>query len=276
MQSTLKFVPILTSKAGCCLTHANWQELGIAAGAFYLDDLLMKPGRQHLQTIKSLADYWGWPGQTILNASLLMAKAEMYSLTSCFDGSRIVIQPSELVALVKQLQPDCLILPADWRHTQPTAPWQNLADHMQLFAPINASNGESLERDEAIGCYLVYDASYPFDLFIQQLALCKSNSLYVAGMFNQAQLSLLQANGVSYVESGSPAQDAILGLVYNENTVLDLRDACFAQQHQVIGANCDCPTCKLNLTRAYLHHLLAQTPLLAKRFLIQHNVKAFA
>jgi queuine tRNA-ribosyltransferase len=35
---------------------------------------------------------------------------------------------------------------------------------------------------------------------------------------------------------------------------------------------CSCPTCLAGFTWAYLHHLLASTPGLCQRLLIQHNV----
>ena len=43
-------------------------------------------------------------------------------------------------------------------------------------------------------------------------------------------------------------------------------------QFETIDPECTCPTCSQQFTKAYLHHLLQQTPLLCHRLLIQHNV----
>lgn len=75
-----------------------------------------------------------------------------------------------------------------------------------------------------------------------------------------------------YIESDKPAVDAMQAIVYNREGEINLRDKDYAHQHQPIDPCCHCPSCSQQLTRAYLHHLLMQTPLLCQRFLIQHNV----
>ena len=46
----------------------------------------------------------------------------------------------------------------------------------------------------------------------------------------------------------------------------------FKQDYSLLTADCGCQTCQSGLTRAYLHHLLQHTPLLAQRYLVLHNV----
>lgn len=75
-----------------------------------------------------------------------------------------------------------------------------------------------------------------------------------------------------YGESDKPANDACSGIVYSADGAIDLREKRYAMQFECIDEQCQCPTCRQRLTRAYLHHLLEHTPLLCHRFLIQHNV----
>lgn len=75
-----------------------------------------------------------------------------------------------------------------------------------------------------------------------------------------------------FIESNQPAEDACSGILYTREGNINIENSDMALQFSPIDADCSCPTCKQNLTRAYLHHLLANTPLLAQRFLIMHNV----
>lgn len=78
---------------------------------------------------------------------------------------------------------------------------------------------------------------------------------------------------VKYLISDEPAANGIQGIVMiGLNPVFNILDEGFAQDYQVLDRGCDCTTCKLGFTRSYLHHLLQHTPLLAQRFLVQHNV----
>ncbi|MDX1837324.1 hypothetical protein DIZ81_05265 [Legionella taurinensis] len=74
------------------------------------------------------------------------------------------------------------------------------------------------------------------------------------------------------IEADFPANDAVNGRVYDQGQVMDLSDSQYSQDFTVLSAGCACPVCRQNYTRAYFHHLLQHTPLLAQRLLIQHNV----
>jgi hypothetical protein len=52
---------------------------------------------------------------------------------------------------------------------------------------------------------------------------------------------------------------------------IDLRSMDFANDHAPICAGCDCKCCR-NHARSYVHHLLDVHELLAKSFLVQHNI----
>ena len=121
------------------------------------------------------------------------------------------------------------------------------------------------------GSYLVYDKKVSFSDFLRQLEKYEGKSIYLSGQFDLSQLEALRTEGINLIESDEPAGAAMVGQVYTRQGKIVLLDAQMAQQHQVIEEECACPTCEQRFTRAYLHHLLMQTPLLCQRFLIQHN-----
>lgn len=76
-----------------------------------------------------------------------------------------------------------------------------------------------------------------------------------------------------YWISDEPALKALQGEVICETVFgFNILDETFAQDHELLLKSCQCDTCQSGFTRSYLHHLLKHTPLLAQRFLVQHNV----
>ncbi len=73
-------------------------------------------------------------------------------------------------------------------------------------------------------------------------------------------------------ESKNPVEDALNGKMYVQGVSVSLLDESERTVFEVLDKDCRCPTCQQGLTRAYLHHLYTQTPLLCQRLLIQHNV----
>lgn len=77
---------------------------------------------------------------------------------------------------------------------------------------------------------------------------------------------------VGLVEADFPAADAMQGCIYDQGQAINLLDNQYSQDFTVLSTGCACPVCLECHTRAYFHHLLQHTPLLAQRLLIQHNV----
>lgn len=90
---------------------------------------------------------------------------------------------------------------------------------------------------------------------------------------NRSKTLMLTEASSNYYISDEPASSAIQGFVMqNSNQVFNILDEQFAHDHQPLVNCCECKTCKTGFTRSYLHHLLGHTPLLAQRFLVQHNI----
>ncbi|MBA2709730.1 MAG: queuine tRNA-ribosyltransferase [Tatlockia sp.] len=262
----LSYAPVLTSQSGLCLTLENWQELGVSTAVYYLDNLLMKPGYSLLKSLSSLRSFCGWAGTIVLNASLAAANSEgIYGFRSLYDGSKLTISQDELYSLIVNLQPDLVILPPGM---------SNYLANQQLSLPntitplFSAYENADMENN---GMYFSFDKAQSFTEFLKSLKQYPNNSLYVSGAFNLMQAYELIAHRAKWLESDKPASDALAGMVYGESNNFSLLESDMANQHEPIILNCDCPTCKQNLTRAYLHHLFHHTPLLCHRFLIQHN-----
>lgn len=266
METTLCFAPIASSEAGACLTAANYQEVGISALVYRLDSLLVKPGVATLRQLDSLKTYLGWSGQLILDAQQLRSNKEgHFTVISAFDGAKQVFKAEELLALIGQLPVDALILPRHFFKNNPGVfnAWQNPAlvfldeDDLPLY------NGPRK------GVYAAMQELDNLALWSERHAQLPRYLITEATLPDTAQVKSL---GIDYLASDKPAALAFEGKVYSKAGLLELTSQQFEKQFEVIENDCGCPTCKQQLTKAYLHHLLANTPLLCQRFLIQHNL----
>lgn len=86
------------------------------------------------------------------------------------------------------------------------------------------------------------------------------------------QTTLISPDDPLFIESDLWASDACEGKVYTSRGVINLTESVFSTDFNVIDSNCSCSTCQQQFTRAYLYHLLRNTPLLCQRLLIQHNI----
>ncbi|WP_454785115.1 tRNA-guanine transglycosylase [Legionella sp. WA2024007413] len=260
------FIPVLTSEAGLCLTTANWQEAKVTAASYSLESLLYKPGQNVLKKISNLAHYLACPGVMIINAASLVAnKEKVYVLKSPYDGSRIKLTAEELIELIKHLKPNAILLPQNIMRDFPQI-WDNWNEDIIPFL-----HSDDLEKHTVILPHGVYFKilNEPNGAKLDQWA---NIPRYVAGCFDSELIQGLLQQGIEFIETDEPAQAATQGRVYSHTGTVDLMDSKAAMDFEMIDANCVCPTCSQQFTRAYLHHLLHHTPLLCQRFLIQHNV----
>lgn len=264
------FIPILTSEAGSCLTAANWREAGICTASYYLDSLLLKPGQELLKKITDFRKYLGWTGRLVLNGRNCIAKQDgIYKLTSPFDGSKIKLTYVELIDLIQQLKPDAVILPQNIVQNYPEI-WSNWDDSIMPF--IHEEDLLRIEVQRVHGVSINIMQADHLDNQIDRLLRWSKYPCYIMGDLNHIQMAHLKKLGMRLVESNAPAKDAINGQMYVKDSIIDLTDNLCEMMFEPINNGCACPTCSQQLTKAYLHHLLQQTPLLCQRLLIQHNI----
>ncbi|MDP1602607.1 MAG: queuine tRNA-ribosyltransferase [Legionella sp.] len=268
VQALHGLVPLLSTQAGSCLTYANWQDAHTKMVSYRIADLLMKPGLSFLHNLADIRSYCTWPGSIVLNAVLLPPNADdTYTIRSIYDGSLIQVDVSTLFELINKLRPDKVILPqASINYF--TNFWQNLSPDIMPYFHVSENPGYAPHK---IGRYVVFDPQLPFSLLVDQIN-SSAEPLYIKGDFNLIEMAQLASCKKHLIESDRPAKDGLEGIVYSREGQLNIVDKDKRDEHFVIDESCQCNTCKSNLTRAYLHHLLEHTPLLAQRYLIQHNI----
>lgn len=265
MINNSQFIPVLTTEAGCCLTMANWQEVGVKTTAFDLTSLLMKPGFALLSTLPDLTTYTGSAGRVVLNATMPEANKDGgYTLRSEYDGSRTHYSQDDILNLISQLKPEMVIMPHGSRQL-----WRSLPDSMMPFFFVDDLPDQA---DRPYGVYFYYDTTISISSLIQVIQKYQDIPCYVGGELSLTLMNELAEHGVQFLSSDIPARDACRGMVYYKDVVFSLMDDDQTTNFNVIDDQCRCPTCVQNMSRAYLHHLLEHTPLLCQRFLIQHNI----
>lgn len=267
-----KFIPVLTSEAGLCLTGENWQETKITMVSCSLERLLYKPGLDLLKTIQDLPRFLGWKGALVLNAMMLQPnKNDGYILCSPYDGSKIKLRFADLLELIQHLKPQTVLLPKNLIKSYPNV-WQNWDE--SIIPLIHVDDLRLQECTKTHGAYFVADEKtrLAWDDFTQELALWSHLPRYVVGRFTPDIIQELVTQGIDCVESDEPAHAALQGKVYSQTGLVDLAQETNQMLFDIIDKECPCPTCTEQFTKAYLYHLLQNTPLLCQRFLIQHNM----
>lgn len=265
-----KYIPIMTSEAGLCLTADNWREVKIQTMSFHLDSLLWKPGYGLLKEIPDLARYMGWSGGIILNATKCVAnKGGTIVLTSPYDGSKLKLSYEQLAELIQHIRPNVVLLPPKIIRAFPQL-WDNWSDDIVPF--LAAEDMESQELQRIHGVYFTMNHSNSNNIVVEQLTKWSALPRYIIGAVELESLEELKKEGALWIESDAPAAMAMRGMVFSEQGVLQLTEDIHAMQFEPVDTSCGCLTCSQQLTKAYLHHLYLHTPLLCQRFLIQHNV----
>ena len=113
--------------------------------------------------------------------------------------------------------------------------------------------------------------------FFQWLQQLKPDVVVWDGALDDAQGDYILYSGAQVSKiwnvSNHPASLAYQGQVLQRaGECFSILSDLFKQDYSLLTEDCGCQTCQSGLTRAYLHHLLQHTPLLAQRYLVLHNV----
>jgi len=269
MNDVFGLVPIFSSRTGSVMTYANWLDVGIKASSFYLSSLLMKPTFDFLTTLNNLESYVHWTETLILNASLPNKNIDgKYLLQSEYDGQRIEVSPLQVLELIEKLAPDIVILPEGlW--TQHRERCEALPSTMSLYLPAKEWLMD-VSTTRPLGVYFSDTLTV-----LEQLQQFKQQSCYVFGDIDLTLMMACMKAGANIIETDRPMRDAGNGLVYRREGILSLSLDSETMRFEPIDRGCMCPICKQQLTRAYLHHIIKETPTLGVRFLAQHNAYYF-
>jgi hypothetical protein len=72
--------------------------------------------------------------------------------------------------------------------------------------------------------------------------------------------------------SDRPLKLAMEGKIITRASDLSVLEASCKTQFTSLQEGCECPSCQLKLTRAYLHHLWFEVPALCQRYMAMHNL----
>lgn len=272
IQMKTTIVPQATTVAGSSLTSDNWQESGVQAISCDLESLIMRPGMAYLLQLDSLRAYVPWQQTLVLNA-LLSGKCQqgMYLLRCPIDGHKQSFSLEELLNLISHLAPDVVIFP-NALTPRMVCRYYTEVNHPQ---PVSFFSKEALEASgehTGAGVYLRWETSQSEVDWLTEVAAYEPMPRYVFGEFDVPMIQKLIEMGVCYIASDTPAADAMKGYLYTKSGGIALDNPGYADEFMPIDADCSCSTCQQQFTRAYLHHLLSQTPLLCQRLLLQHNL----
>jgi queuine tRNA-ribosyltransferase len=270
MKLSQKFIPVLNTDAGLCLTGANWEEVGVHTLAVKLVLLMVKPGISVLKTIPNLNQYLGWSGDIILNCGDLTANRQgVFTVISSFDGSKLQFSYAELLDLIEHLKPKAVLLPQKILAACPEIinQWNN--NILPFFAEEDlCTNSISYPH----GVYYHITELGDLGNIKKKLIQTRDRPNYLFGRVSLDLISEFQDYEQVLIESDAPADNAMNGYVYSNQDLIDLNSLLESNNFTNIAENCQCITCSQRFTKAYLHHLLRNTPLLCQRFLIQHNI----
>jgi queuine tRNA-ribosyltransferase len=264
------WLPILTSLAGNTLTESNWSSALVDAACFRLDALLMKPGMAFLKQLQSFKRFSGWTRTWVLNASLLKVREQdRYEVRSIYDGRLCQYSSLDVLEIIRNLKPHGVVLPQGlWISHQKAC--EALQELLTIYVP--ATDLQQKQEYHGHGVYVDFASMGSEAFFLSSRDAYRSHRFYIAGMIDLTEMQKFLSLGDVIIESDLPAQQAILGQVYSQKGIVNLKEPDMALSFAPIDADCSCPTCKQKFTRSYFHHLLEHTPLLCQRFLIQHNV----
>ncbi|KTD83034.1 hypothetical protein [Legionella waltersii] len=265
-----KFIPVLNTNAGMCLTGENWSEVGVNTLAVKLVLLMVKPGISVLKAIPNLNQYLGWSGDIILNCGDVIANREgIFTVISSYDGSKLQFTYTELLELIHQLKPKAALLPKKIMAVCPELlnQWDNSI--LPFFAEEELCTNPLIHSP---GSYYHVTEQEDLKTIQKKIAQTSDRPCYLFGRINLELIRALQDYDQILIESDIPANNAMNGYVYSNQDLVDLNSPMQSMNFTTISENCQCLTCSQHFTRAYLHHLLRNTPLLCQRFLIQHNI----
>jgi queuine tRNA-ribosyltransferase len=94
---------------------------------------------------------------------------------------------------------------------------------------------------------------------------------YLMGVGTPDDLLGAVARGVDMFDCVMPTRAGRTGRAYTRSGVLNMRNACHAQDPAPIDPACACPACTRH-SRAYLHHLFRASEMLGPMLLTWHNV----
>lgn len=94
---------------------------------------------------------------------------------------------------------------------------------------------------------------------------------YLMGVGRPSDIVGAVARGVDMFDCVMPSRSGRTAQAFTSQGVLNIRNACFQDDHAPLDPECSCPLCR-SYTRGYLHHLFRCGEILGCMLLTQHNI----
>lgn len=259
---TSKLILPFSSKETLFLNEKESRDAGVETVSYQLGALLARTKSSDIDSIRPQVRMQKKPVlNAVLSAPFKMNQGTI-SFKSHIDGRRLSFSLRDLLAL-QSLFAHILI------------PYALLDESIQgdsLFRLVPIDKIEAFSQIPNIA--VLYEENVREDIFIYLTGLGGrkgSSKIMVVGDMSLKTVCDLSALGVDYIETASPLKGVKKGILQTDTGEIDIHDKSYRQDHKPLSSECACYTC-LHHTRAYLHHLLGFTPLLAMKLLAMHNV----
>jgi queuine tRNA-ribosyltransferase len=308
------FMPVGTQATVKALTPEELQDLGVSMILANTYHLYLRPGHEVIAGFNGLHNFMHWDRPILTDsggfqvfslAKLRKITDEGVTFQSHIDGSKHVLTPERAVEVQEALGADiimcldeCTPYPSSREYARSslelTTDWAKRckktkqSDRSVLFGIVQGGmykdlRVESAERLSEIGFpgYAIGGLSVgePRELMNEIAShtlplLPQECPRYVMGVGKPQNLIDLVAMGADMFDCVLPTRNARNGQLFTRNGTINIRNACYASDHEPIEAGCTCYTCQ-NYSRSYLRHLYMAREILAYRLNTIHNIHFF-
>ena len=308
------FMPVGTLGTVKALTPDEIRSAGsslILANTYHLH---LQPGEARVRALGGLHRFMSWSGAILTDSGGFQAFSmgprvrvsdEGVEFQSHLDGSRLQLTPEKSIAIQEALGSDimmvldeCAALPATRERLAEaaarTTAWARrcLAARTPaggaLFGIVQGGTEPELRLEHAAQI-----AALPFDGYaiggvsvgegreaVREIAALAASALprgkprYLMGIGRPEQIVEAIGAGIDMFDCVMPTRNARNGQLFTSEGVINIKNACYAEDPRPLDPACDCETCR-GYSRAYLRHLFRAGEILGARLNTIHNVRFF-
>jgi queuine tRNA-ribosyltransferase len=98
---------------------------------------------------------------------------------------------------------------------------------------------------------------------------------YLMGVGKPSDIIGAVKRGVDMFDCVLPTRSGRNGQVFTTEGIMNIRNSCYKNDHQILEEGCGCCACSGGFSRAYIHHLIKCSEILGCTLLTHHNVTYF-
>jgi len=305
------FMPVGTQATVKALTPQEVADTGARMIIMNTYHLWLRPGPDVVKDQGGLHGFSKWPHaiatdsggfQAYSLGALVKITEEGIAFQSHLDGSRRMLTPEESLRIQGLLGSDIamqLDVCADARSSpevflaamERTTRWAKRSivarnRGQALFGIIQGGTNLDLRRRHAyelaelpldglaLGGFSVGEPTQVMEDLLDQLVphVDEQRPRYLMGVGTPSNLVHAVATGIDIFDCVLPTRNARNGQAFTNSGRLVIKQACYKNDPRPLEEECQCPTCTLKFSRAYLRHLFMSREILSHRLLTLHNL----